>query len=83
MHTLDYMSLFAMYTLIELCETEEKMFYAKLKPTLNQCPRSNVLVLGDLNAVTDTDRIGYKICISPHASGTRNYNSYLFSSSWI
>ena len=53
------------------CETEEKeMFYAKLDSVLDQCPRRNALiVLGDFNVVTGTERAGYEICVGPHGSG--------------
>ena len=59
-----------------MCETEEKgMFYAKLDSVLDQCPRRDALiVLGDFNAVTGTERAGYEICVGPHGSGIRNDN---------
>ena len=38
---------------VAVCETEEKMFCAKLDSVLDQCPRRDTLiVLGDFNAVT-------------------------------
>ena len=62
---------------IEVCETEEKeMFYAKFDSVLDQCSRRDALiVLGDFNAVTDTERAVYEICVGPNGSGTRNDNS--------
>ena len=50
------MSVFALYAPTKVCETEEKMFYAKLDSVLDQCPRRNAhVVLGDLNAVIGTE----------------------------
>ena len=79
-HTLGFMSLIAVYAPTEMCETLEKeTFYAKLESIIDQCPRRDVLVvLGDFNAVTGTERAGYEICVGPHGSGTRNNNSSLF-----
>ena len=69
-----------MYTPTKVCEIEEKeMFYSKLDFLLDQCPHHNALiVLGDFNAVTGTERAGYEICVGPHGSGTRNDNSSSF-----
>ena len=54
-----------------MCETEEKMFFAKLDSVLDQCPRLDALiVLGNFNAVTATERAGYEICVGPHGFGT-------------
>ena len=71
------MSVVAVYAPTEVCETEKKMLYAKLDSVLDQCPRRDALiVLGDFNAVIGTERAGYEICVGPHGSGTRNYNSF-------
>ena len=52
------------------------MFYTKLDSVLDQCPRRDTLiVLGDFNVVTGTERAGYKLCVGPHGSGTTNINS--------
>ena len=79
-HTLGFMSLIAVYAPTEMCEAGEKeTFYSKLESIIDQCPRRDVLVvLGDFNAVTGTDRAGYEMCVGPHGSGTRNNNSSLF-----
>ena len=51
-------------------------FYATLESVVDQCPRRDtLLVLGDFNASTGTDRDGYETCVSPHGSGTVNLNS--------
>lgn len=78
-HTLGFMSLVAVYAPTEMCEIEEKeMFYAKLDSVLDQCPpRDTLIVLGDFNAATGTERAGYELCVGPHGSGTRNTNSSL------
>ena len=78
-HTLGFMSLVAVYAPTEMSDLEEKeMFYAKLDSVVDQCPsRDTLIVLGDFNAVTGTERAGYEICVGPHGSGTRNVNSSL------
>ncbi|KAG0724748.1 LINE-1 retrotransposable element ORF2 protein [Chionoecetes opilio] len=78
-HTLDFMSLVAVYAPTEMRKTEAKeMFYAKLDSVLDQCPsRDTLIVLGDFNATTGTVRDGYELCVGPHGSGTRNTNSSL------
>ena len=46
---------------------------------VDQCPRRDtLLVLGDLNESTGTDRDGYETCVGPHGSGTVNLNSTKF-----
>ena len=79
-HTLGFMSVVAVYAPTETSKPEEKeMFYAKLDSVVEQCPsRDTLLVLGDFNAVTGTEREGYELCVGPHGSGTRNNNSSLF-----
>ena len=75
--SLGFISVVAVYALTEVCETKEKeMFYAKLDSLLEQCPhRDALIVLGDFNAVTGTERAGYEICVGCHGSGTRNDDS--------
>ena len=54
-------------------------FYATLKSVVDQCPRRDILlVLGDFNASTGTERDGYETCVGPHRSGTVNQNSTKF-----
>ena len=46
---------------------------------VDQCPRRDtLLVLGDFNASTGTDRDGYETCVGPHGSGTVTQNSTKF-----
>ena len=76
-HSLGFMSVVTVYAPTEVCETEEKMFYAKLDFVLDQCPRCDALiVLGDINAVTGTERAGYEICVGPYGCGPRNDKSF-------
>ena len=76
-HSLGFISLIAVYAPTEMSDLEEKdLFYTKLDSVVDQCPsRDTLLVLGDFNAVTGTDREGYRECVGPHGSGTRNSNS--------
>ena len=79
-HTWGFMYLVAVYSPTELSGADEKeIFYTKLDSVLDQCPRRDTLiVLGDFNAVTGTERAGYELCVGSHGSGTRNTNSSLF-----
>ena len=53
---------------------------SKLNLTLEQWLRWDILsALGDFNAVTGTERVGYKFCVDPHGSGTRNTSSSLLN----
>ena len=46
---------------------------------VDQCPRRDtLLVLGDFNASTGTDRDGYETCVGPHGYVTVNLNSTKF-----
>ena len=43
--------------------------YAMLESVVDQCPRQDtLLVLGDFNASTGTDKDGYETCVGPHGS---------------
>jgi len=54
-------------------------FYVTLESVVDQGPRRDtLLVLGDFNASTGTDRDGYEMCVGPHASGTMNQNRNKF-----
>ena len=70
------MSVVAVDAPTKACETEEKISYGKLDFVLDLCPhRDALIVLGDFNAVTGTERASYEICVGSHGSGTRNENS--------
>ena len=73
------MSLVAVYALTEVCGADEKeMLYAKLDSVLDQYPSRDILiVIGDFNAVTGTEKVGYELCVGSHGSNTRNTNSSL------
>ena len=46
--------------------TMKDTFYATLESVIDQCPRRDtLLVLGDFNASTGTDRDNYETCWSP------------------
>ena len=79
-HTLGFISLIAVYAPTEMGSLDSKeMFYAKLDSITDQCPRGDILiVLGDFNAVTGSERDGYEACVGPHGSGNRNVNSSYF-----
>ena len=66
-----------LYMLQLSCDlTVKDAFYATLESLVDQCPRRDtLLVLGDFNASTGTDRDGYETCVGPHGSGTVNQNS--------
>ena len=51
-------------------------FDATLESVVDHCPgQDTLLVLGDFNASSGTDRDGYETCFGPHGSGTVNQNS--------
>ena len=64
---------------VEVYKADQKVTsYAKLDSVLEQSPRQDTLiVLGDFNAVTGTERDGYELCVGPHGSGNTNINSSL------
>ena len=78
-HTWGFMSLVAVYAPTEVCGADEKqLFYAELDFVPEKCLRRDTLiVLGDFNATTGTERAGYELCVGPHGYGTRNSNSFL------
>ena len=54
----------------------KKAFYAQLQMVVDSCPKGDTLiVLGDFNATTGTDRDGYESCVGPHGSGSRHESS--------
>ncbi len=74
-HTLGFMCFVAVYAPTETSELAEEMFYAKLDSLVDQCPSRNTLVvLGDFNAVTGTERAGYKyLALAPEISTVHSF----------
>ncbi|XP_076030826.1 uncharacterized protein LOC143019012 [Oratosquilla oratoria] len=72
-HNLGFLSLTAVYASTEIYNLEEKnIFYIKFESIIDQCPpRDTLIVLGDFNAITGTDRAGYEVYIGPHGSGSK------------
>ena len=58
-------SLVSAYAPTEVSDlTVKDAFYATLEPVVDQYPRRDtLLVLGDFNASTGTDRDGYETCV--------------------
>ena len=79
-HSLGVISLVSVYAPTEASDLPMKdAFYATLGSVVDQCPRRDtLLVLGDFNASTGTERDGYETCVGPHGSGTMNQNSTKF-----
>ena len=73
-------SLFSVYAPTEASDlTAKDAFYATLESVVDQCPsRDTLLVLGDFNASTGTDRDGDETCVGPHGSGSVNQNCTKF-----
>ena len=79
-HSLGVISLVSVSAPTEASDlTVKDAFYATFESVVDQYPRRDTfLVLGDFNALTGTDRDGYKTCVGPHGSGTVNQNSTNF-----
>ena len=76
-HSLGFISLVSIYAPTDL--TVKEAFYTALESMVDQCPRCNtLLVLGDFNALTGTDRDGYETRVGPHSSRTVNQKSTKF-----
>ena len=71
-HSLGVILVVSVYGLSGMSSPLDKdAFYAQLKSVLDGCPRGDtLLVMGDFNASTGTDRVGYETCIGPHGSVT-------------
>ena len=69
-HFLGVVSLVSVYAPTEASDlTVKDAFYATLESVVDQCPRRDtLLVLGDFNASSGTDRDGYETCVGPHGS---------------
>ena len=70
-------SLVSVYASTEASDlTVKEAFYAALESVVDQCPRRNtLLILGDFNASTGTERDGDETCVGPCGSRTVNQNS--------
>ena len=66
-HSLGVVSLVSVYAPTEESDlTVKDAFYAALESVVDQCARRDILlVLGDFNASTGTDRDGYETCWFP------------------
>ena len=73
-------SLVSVYAATEASDlTVKDAFCATMESVVDQCPRQDtLLVLGDFNVSTGTDRDGYETCVGSHGSGTVNLNSTKF-----
>ena len=86
-HSCGAVSLVSVYAPTENAESSVKdAFYADLHSAVRSCRRSDtLLVLGDFNATTGSDRTGYEDCLGPFGSGSRGENGSLlldFARSW-
>ena len=63
-----------MYAPIGISEfSVTEAFSIKLQMVVNSSPKGDkLIVLGDFNATTGTDRDGYQSCVGSHDSGSRN-----------
>ena len=63
-HTLGVISMVSVYAPTGVTEFSVKeAFYAQLQTVVDSCPKGDILiVLGNFNATTDTDRDGYQSC---------------------
>ena len=79
-HSVGVISLVFVYAPTEESDlTVKDAFYATLESVVDQCPRRDaLLVLGDFNVSTGTDRDGYEACVGLHGSGTVNQRSTKF-----
>ena len=79
-HSLGVVSLVSVYAPTEASDlTVKDAFCVTLESVVDHCPRRDtLLVLGDFNASTGTDREGYETCVGLHGSGTMNQNSTKF-----
>ena len=75
-HSLSVISVVSVYATTGMSSPSDKdAFYAQLEFVLDGCYRGDtLLVMGDVNASTGTDRVGYETFISPQGSGIRGEN---------
>lgn len=72
-HTLVFISFISGYAHIDIFKLEEKdMFSAILGFVVNRSPpRDTLIVLGDFNETTVTERACYKLCTGLHRSAPK------------
>ena len=74
-HNLGVISKFSVYGPTGVSEFDgKKAFYAQLQMVVDSCPQGATLIvlIGDFNATTGTDRDGYQSCVGPHGFGSRD-----------
>ena len=76
-HNLGVISLVCLYAPTGINEfSVKKAFYAQFQMVVDSClSADNLIVLGDFNATTGTERDGYQSCVRPHGSGSRDESS--------
>ena len=89
-NTLGVISLDLVYAPTGISEFSVKeAFYALLQTTKDSCRKGDTLIIrGDFNATTGTDRDGYDSCVGPQVSGSTDESSSIFldfenEDSWI
>ena len=77
-HRQGHMSIIVAYVLMEdASDTEKDSFYNQLEPLVLSTPRPDQLfIMGEINAVSGTDRLGYEAVIGSHGSGAPNDNTH-------
>ena len=65
-----------MYAPTGVSEFSEEALFAQLEMVVDSCPKGGTLiVLGDFNATTSTDRYGYESCVGLLGSGSKDESS--------
>src|SRR5271163_3039935 len=77
-HRRDHLSVIVVYSPTEEASDEDKdLFYSDLETaTASVLPHDQLIILGDLNAVTGTDRAGIEFVVGNFGSGMVNDNSF-------
>jgi len=72
-----HLSIIVAYALTEVsCDAKNDSFYAQLESLTSHTPgHDNLIILGDMNAVTGCDRSGFEAVIGRHGSGVANDNT--------
>ena len=77
-HRYGHMSIVVVYAPTkDASHTEKDSFYNQLEPLVLSTPcHDQLFILGGLNAVSGTDRLGYEAMIGSHGSGAPNDNTH-------